>query len=429
MKVALYAGIAALLGLSATAAAQEDEPSAAEMAAIDSSGRAIADGQYLKAAETLRPFALKADGTIGDSLAFQEWQQVESMITGEAARVAQTGPSDHSDRSAADRTAIEAAGMTDAIPAIVAHARDTRIVILNESHGTPRDRAFGLEVARALRPLGYDILAAEALSSFANPAAGANAAELIRLRGALVRDDGYYTRDPVFADFFRQAMAIGYRPIAYDVTKYDPKASPRASVASREQQEADNIIAMALTPYPHAKILIYVGYAHAAEAPIAFGEGGKMRLMAARLKQSTGIDPLTIDQASFAPVTAYGTTARNYALIAPRLRDRSVVLTAGSKPLVIGDYRGAVDLQVVHPPTQRIDGRPDWLAAMNRTPTAIPARLLPKRGSRLIQAFLAREGEDAIPIDQVLVSAGNPPPMLMLPAVPVRYAYQDGAAR
>ena len=56
---------------------------------------------------------------------------------------------------------ISAAQPRDAIDEIVARARKTNIVILNEAHNSSRDRAFALRVARALRPLGYKTLAAE----------------------------------------------------------------------------------------------------------------------------------------------------------------------------------------------------------------------------------------------------------------------------
>lgn len=97
--------------------------------------------------------------------------------------------------------------------------------------------------------------------------------------------------------------------------------------------------------------------------------------------------------------------------------------------MVIGDFAGAVDLQVAHPRARLIDGRPDWLAGMGLEPVPIPARLLPASGRRLVQVFGAADAEDAVPMDQVVVTAGRPAPALMLPpGVAVRYAVQDGPA-
>lgn len=98
----------------------------------------------------------------------------------------------------------------------------------------------------------------------------------------------------------------------------------------------------------------------------------------------------------------------------------------GTAPLVVGHYAGGIDLQIIHPPARHVDGRPDWLLGMGRKPVPIPPRLLPISGTRLVQAFGADEAADAIPIDQVLVTAGRPVPMLMLPPnKAVRYAVED----
>jgi hypothetical protein len=60
-----------------------------------------------------------------------------------------------------------------------------------------------------------------------------------------------------------------------------------------------------------------------------------------------------------------------------------------------------------------------------RQPRVIPAQLLPKTGRRLVQAFVADESADAVPMDQVLVTAGEPAPVLMLPKGRYRFAFQD----
>jgi len=87
---------------------------------------------------------------------------------------------------------------------------------------------------------------------------------------------------------------------------------------------------------------------------------------------------------------------------------------------------GDVDITVWHRPETLRRGRPDWLA-MNgyRRPRAIPAKLLPREGRRLVQAFVAGESPDAVPMDQVLVTAGEKPPVFMLPKGKYRFAYQD----
>ncbi|KQM64293.1 hypothetical protein ASE75_09915 [Sphingomonas sp. Leaf17] len=388
------------------------------------SWKARRDGHYRAAADLLHPEAFNADGSPKPGPAYQSWAELQGMMTGEPGPQAPEPGVVPLPPEPADLAALRTATATDAIAAIVARARQTRIVILNEDHAVPRDRAFGLAVAKALRPLGYDVLAAETFSNRPDDAVVAKDMARLSHDGYIRRSTGTYTQDPVFADFIRQSLALGYRPVAYETTDYSrpPGEDWKAQVARREQMQADYLVRRAVRAYPASKILIHVGFSHATEAPIVM-EGVPVRWMATRLKAMTGIDPLTIDQTTLNP---YGSgSPLLYAAAADRIGTRPAVLVNGGKPLVVGQYRGHVDLQVAHPATRRIGGRPDWLAAMGRTPTPIPATLVPTKGTRLIQAFVAREANDAVPVDQVLVTAGQPVPMLMLPEAPVRYAVQD----
>ena len=104
----------------------------------------------------------------------------------------------------------------DAIAEIMVRAKRTRIVILNEARTSPRDRAFGMKVAPALRPLDYRILGADAFFNDVDSGRETPAGKLAR-DGFFRRLTGYYTRDPVFAAFIRAAMAIGYVPAAYEM--------------------------------------------------------------------------------------------------------------------------------------------------------------------------------------------------------------------
>lgn len=261
--------------------------------------------------------------------------------------------------------------LADAIAEIRAAARRTRIVIVNEAHHVPRDRAFGLAVARALRPLGYSVLAAEA---FNNPGGEKTLAQMAELQrdGYPRQETGFYTKDPVFGDFVRQALALGYQPVAYEQT--GAQSTPNGGIAEREQAQADNLAAI-LRRMPDKKILIFVGFSHVTEAPIPRGDG-REEWMASRLKRMTGIDPLTLDQT----VITEGASARDmrqaHDLLAGRIEKPSVVKLNG-KPYTTGPYRDAVDFHVVHPPLKLVRGRPAWLKGMGRRLRPIPAHLLP----------------------------------------------------
>jgi len=404
-----------------TTAAIAQEPTQDDFAAVSAMWRELDAGRYLAADAAVHGKAFGPDGKPKPGSIYDEWAQIQGLLTGEPAPPAPDG--DAPAPAAADLAALAGATTRNAIDAIVERAKTTRLVILNEDHGSPRDRAFALMVARALRPLGYDVLGIETLHNAADDGEAAAMMAALTRNGHAGRNTGVYLRDPVFADFLRQSLALGYRPVAYEITDHNRTSDVEARIAQREQAQADQVVRRALDAHPASKVLLYVGFHHATERPQ--GES-KRHWLATRLKRMTGIDPLTIDQTTF---NAYGAgDLPLYERIADRAGTTPSVLMARGKPLVVGHYAGLVDLQVVHPRTTRIAGRPDWLAAMGRTLAPIPADLLPTQGTRLVQAFIASEGDDTIPIDQILVTAGKTPPALMLPSPgtgAVRYAVQD----
>jgi hypothetical protein len=398
-------------------------------AAFEKSVQAARNGQYMEASfGLLANLGVDAPEKIRDPDVFDQWSQVWSAMTGAPADNA--GKTAYRHVSKDEIAAIESAEARPAIAEIVARARNTRVVILDEDHLTPQDRAFGLEVARALRPLGYTMLAVEGLTRDRDDAVSLEKMRKLSADGYVRRASGYYLNDPVFADYLRQAMAMGYRLVSYESAGFTDEKTEEAATARREQEEAENIARRALASDPNAKVLVYSGFHHAAKTAIIDIDPKitERRWMALRLKELTGIDPLVIDQAEYAQAL-YRPDVDIDPIAARKAKGQSIVLFSHDKPLVVGLLAGAVDLQVVHPRLPPKYGRPGWLAHLGRRPVAIPADLLPQHGTRLIQAFLANEADDAIPIDQVLVTAGRPVPKLMLPNARVRYAYQEAPSR
>ena len=402
------------------ASADSDRVTAANKQAVEDARH----GRYMDATYGyLAALGVDSAAKITDDDAYDQWSQAWSTMTG--VHVARPGKVPDYHVPPAEVATLKAAHGVTAIPQIVARARKTRVVILDEGHLIPRDRAFALQVAQTLRPLGYTILAVEALKGDEDDSASLAKMNKLFADGYVRQSSGYYFDDPVFADFLRQSMALGYHLVSYEAVKAFQLQVGEKVTAMREQEQAENIVRRALNKNPTAKVLVYCGTHHAAEGPLA-SEAGKNRVwMAARLKQLTGIDPLTIDQASLAESPSYLPDVDLYAIASVKAKGESVILIDSSKPVTVGLLGGAVDLQVVHPAVPLRDGRPGWIITMGRKPVPIPAALLPKTGVRLVQAFIATEAEDAIPVDQVLVSAGQPAPELMLPTVPVRHAVQD----
>ena len=227
----------------------------------------------------------------------------------------------------------------------------------------------------------------------------------------------------MFGYLVRRVMALGYRPVAYEAA-YRPEQdalSRGEQIALREQAQAENLAGALAAAGPEAKFLIHVGYGHAAERP----PPGESEWMAARLARLTGLDPLTVEQTGVSEVAPTPQGRALYRALAARVGATPEVFMKNGAPLATGRLGAATDLQVVHPPVTSVDGRPDWLRHTGRIAVAIPAERLPAAGRRLVQAFVVGEADDAVPLDQALVVAGEEPPMLYVPdGVEVRWAVQ-----
>lgn len=303
----------------------------------------------------------------------------------------------------------------DALAAIMRAASGRQIVIINEAHHVPRHRAFAMRVALELRKQGFQYLAMETL---------AENVDALNSRGYPLERDGTYVNEPVFGDYVRQTLGAGYKLVAYE-QKYDPATAPKdpiEGIGAREEAQAQNLVDRIFAKNAAARVLIHVGYGHIAKGEMEMPGNVKMAWMAERLKRKTGIDPLCINQ-----------TEGNASLI--RSIEHSLFATRSENALVLSsqvkgdDYwpqDGTVDMQVFQRPERIVNGRPDWLSIGGyRVPRVIPSKLLPQSGRRLVQAFFEDESPNAVPVDQVIVIAGKPVPVLMLPKGKFRFAYQD----
>jgi hypothetical protein len=311
-----------------------------------------------------------------------------------------------------------------AIRAIVREARTRQIVILNEMHFVPMHRAFALQLAEALRGIGYRYLALEDLHE--------DLAQLTRDGYPRVDGGGSFTMEPEFGDLIRHAMAIGYKPVPYEIEMSQLPASkdPNVLNAARESAQAQNIIDRVLKKDPKAKIFVYVGFQHVSKKAGEQTAGASEKYMALRLKELSGIDPLCIDQ-----ISAIERTDPTLELPAYRTLESKGLVT---EPMVFqhpsnsyftpGEYDGGVDMVVFHPRIHLVGGRPDWLAMRGyRKPVQIPKRWRQTRRT-LLQAFRTGEQALAVPVDQVMIDPGQKV-VLMLPAGSYRICSQDDTGK
>jgi hypothetical protein len=338
-----------------------------------------------------------ADGRRGRS-----WlSQLSALCGDEAGALAEPAGPAKMERVASD---LSKARAEDAVAAIRAAARGRRIVVLNEAHHVSRCRAFGAALMRGLREDGFDWFTAE---TFIPRYPGAPHVSDWRPGRPFLPGYGFYTRDPVLAETVREAGELGYRFADYEQRRDQWRLAADAprddQIAEREEAEANNLIANVLDRHPKARVLVYVGYSHAAKVPI--GKGPPW--FAARLKAKTGLDPLSVQQAFGWPALApEADTAEVAAVLARFSPSGPIAVRRGDAPFLADIYAGAFDVAVYHPRLPDVDGRPGWLAADPKRKRAAFDLSGPTDGLSLAQAVREEEGEGAVPSDHYPLEPG-----------------------
>ncbi|CAN7464320.1 hypothetical protein [Caulobacter sp. LjRoot300] len=321
-------------------------------------------------------------------------QQMASFIGDEATALASAGlgPKDAAPLPA-DATA------QDALAAIVEAARDRRVVMLNEAHVASRHRGFLARVLRALRPLGFDVLAAEDFLNSREP--GAPTVRTYKAGAALDPSLGFYLHDPVYAEAVREAAGLGYRLASYE-QRADQRVSGEEKLAAmvrRDTAEADNFIADVLAPNPGSRVVVHCGYAHLRKTPDHRG----LSWFAARLKEKSGIDPLCVSQAYTGSFGPHGADPPPTIAVLERFKPADSIVVRGSDGW-FGAVSAGADLAVFHPPLADVAGRPGWLAAdreRRRVEVAAPG---PRAATVLLQAVHAVDSDQAVPADQLVLA-------------------------
>lgn len=141
----------------------------------------------------------------------------------------------------------------------------SQIVIFNEAHNCPQHRYLVGTLLEKFYQIGFRYLGLEA---FFNDS-------LLIKKGYPTSGNGFYLREPVFANLVREAHKMGFKVFGYDSDHNN----------TREIDQAKNIYDKTIGKDPEAKVLILAGYAHILP-----------NNMAGKLKAISGKKPLTIDQ-------------------------------------------------------------------------------------------------------------------------------------
>jgi hypothetical protein len=322
----------------------------------------------------------------------------------------------------------------DAVEAVLKQAGKRQVVMVNEAHHVPMHRAFSLALLEGLYQRGFRYFAAETLT-VKDPD--------LQARGYPTLQTGYYTVEPLYAELVRTALRLGYRVVPYEAEDSTPPGKsddPNAAQNAREEGQAKNLRDRILAKDPQAKVVVHAGYGHISKRAgtyVVRGEKkGEVLLMAGYFRRLTGIDPLSVDQTLMSEHSKPEREWPDYRLALEKglVKERPVVLRGAKEGefFVPVSARKNYDLVVFHPRSRYEDGRPTWLAlGGRRRPHPVrEAPRPPEGGSLLAQAFYAKEDAGkAVPADQVEYRAGEPGPVLWLPAGEFRVRVVDDAGK
>ncbi|NVO86748.1 hypothetical protein [Hymenobacter terrestris] len=287
--------------------------------------------------------------------------------------------------SAADSDAFVALQPVNAREYILRRARTERIVILNEAHHNPRHRAFAASLLPELARLGYRYFAVEAINKLDT---------LLNRRGYPTLATGYYTKEPQFGQLLRTAGQSGFKLVAYDYG-FTNDGPMNEQVKSRETAQARNIQQI-LQADPQARIVVYCGFAHVHEGPNGMATQPSM---AYYLRELTGLNPFTIDQTT---LTEAGTrSGENATYRLAKAPESAVFLPTGNQAYPAAGPNMSVDVNVFHPRTTYVQGRPAWVFTARRRPVPLKQQLAVGYPC-LVFAYDAREDlATALPVDIV----------------------------
>lgn len=151
--------------------------------------------------------------------------------------------------------------------------KNEQVVMFNEAHHHPEHRYFlGTLLDTLYHQAGFRYLALESITH----------ADSLNASSPKIPtfNDGFYIREPIYANMVKQALHLGYTLVEYEAWEGD-----------RETAQAQNLYNQTLKKDPKAKIIVLAGYSHIEEKPI----DGKP-WMASIFKSISGVNPYTINQ-------------------------------------------------------------------------------------------------------------------------------------
>jgi len=155
---------------------------------------------------------------------------------------------------------VQTGTISDLLKVILQH----KVVMINEAHHIPTHRLLVANLLDTLYKQGFKYLAMEAFVGDS----------LFNKTGYVSADNGYYLREPNFANLVRKAYKLGFTVLGYDVM-----------TANRDSAQAENIYNHTIKQDSTAKVIVLAGWGHIDK-----------NSMVGEFEKISGVDPLTIDQ-------------------------------------------------------------------------------------------------------------------------------------
>ena len=188
------------------------------------------------------------------------------------------------------------------------------------------------------------------------------------------------------AELVRTALKRNYKIFGYE-------RHEKIAGKDRDEIQADNIINY-LEKSEAEKIIIYCGWYHAIESNDL--KRGKSFWLAKYLKDETGIDPLTIYQDNFTEKTI----ENEHPVLQKKVFDEPAVFVNNKGEIV--QLSEQVDIELVHPKTNYLNGRPSWLYQNEEYKNYfLDNKTVTLKYPFFMKAFNLGEHENGVPIDIV----------------------------
>jgi hypothetical protein len=280
----------------------------------------------------------------------------------------------------------------NAVQRILKKSANRQIIMLNEDHLSSRTRLLGKQLLKGLYEQGVRYLSMETLDKGQD-----SIANVLRRP---YQEMGYYTSDPMFGNFVREALDLGYTLVAHENTE-PCEGDMTARENCRDENQAKNI-AKVFKKDPKARVFVYVGHGHIVKK----FEGQPNKFLGEQLQLVLGINPFTIEQTVMCETDSTKYEHPYYRLVQEKYHPKeSIVLTKGDSTWVDSAMGYTADIQVFHPRTEYTDGHPTWM--LNQGDIRYNVVLKDKKyDGKLLQVFKE---------DEVGDSKHLPIPMLNLP--------------